>query len=490
MWHGVAGRDAFRNPFGGMRLAFSRRPPTEAAHRGEPPVSKFDLRDISDRLTGSRDTEALVYEFLGYLQAVHPDWRASLAFYEVSQDSLVSVYHRQGQRLVRRDINMPVDHLPARLVRKFFHPSAFFNHADRRKLMTQLFGASPAYEPDPLEAPGLAPLTALEHWQSCVCMPLADAEDVLALLVIVSEKRGAFGGKVVSELIPVKSMAALALAQHLYRAGRTRAQDACVPAAATEFHARIQQLSERSEALAAENLTKNQQLEALTGEIEQLDKHSTQYKQELARVKEALFALEEQSAAATQHLTNAYSELTSTRVKATELQRTVAFMRDVFQLLAQEHDPAGLPGTLVEWFCQHSLVERCSLMLLDSQGETLSIAAQRGIDPAVAGKVRVRVGQGIAGWVSHNRKPLFVRVREEAEPATHTGQDAYNSDSFICVPLTYNDQACGVLNLSNKRDGEAFDEFDLDRAMLAGSIIAMSMGGQEQVRRAASTAWA
>jgi putative methionine-R-sulfoxide reductase with GAF domain len=72
----------------------------------------------------------------------------------------------------------------------------------------------------------------------------------------------------------------------------------------------------------------------------------------------------------------------------------------------------------------------------------------------------------------------------------HTDQDAYNSDSFICVPLTYKDRTCGVLNLSNKRDGEAFDDFDLDRAMLAGSIIAMTLGGQAQVRRAATTAWA
>ena len=72
----------------------------------------------------------------------------------------------------------------------------------------------------------------------------------------------------------------------------------------------------------------------------------------------------------------------------------------------------------------------------------------------------------------------------------HTDQDAYNSDSFICVPLTYKDRTCGVLNLSNKRDGEAFDEFDLDRAVLVGSIIAMTLGNQEMVRRAANATWA
>ncbi len=142
---------------------------------------------------------------------------------------------------------------------------------------------------------------------------MADAEDVLALLVIVSEKRGAFGGKAISDLIPVKSMAALALAQHLHRAGRTRATDPAMPAAAAEFQDRIQQLHAHSEQLEAENQTKAQQLEALAQEIEQLDKNSTQYQQELERVKSALFALEEQAGAATGHLTDAYSELNSTQ---------------------------------------------------------------------------------------------------------------------------------------------------------------------------------
>ena len=453
-------------------------------------MSKFDLRDISERLTGSRDTEALVYEFLGYLQVVHPDWRASLAFYEVSRDALVSVYHRAGSRLVRRDIDVPVNRLPARLVRKFFHPSAFFNPAGRRSLLAHVLGSSPAYEPDPLEAPALSPLTATDFWQACVCLPMADAEDILALLVIVSEKRGSFGGPAVADLIPIKSMAALALAQHLHRAGCARSDDAGLPASAAEFHDRIQRLHARGQELEEENRSKTQRLEALAREIELLDKSSTQYQQELERVKAALFALEEQSAAATQHLSNAYTELSSARVQASELQRTVGFMRDVFQLLAEAHDPAALPGTLVHWLCEHFQIERCSLMMLDAPRETLSIAAQRGIDPAVASKVRVRLGQGIAGWVAHNRKPLFVRVREEGAPPLHTDQDAYNSDSFICVPLTYNDRLGGVLNLSNKRDGEVFDEFDLDRAVLAGSIIAMSLGGQEQVRRAAATAWA
>src|SRR5262245_20627839 len=114
-------------------------------------MSKFDLRDISQRIAASKDTEAVVFEFLGYLQAVRPDWRVSLSFYEVSRDALINAYTRQGDRLVRRDIMLPVDHLPPRLVRKFFHPSAFFNGPSRKGFLSNLFQTSPHYEPDPLE---------------------------------------------------------------------------------------------------------------------------------------------------------------------------------------------------------------------------------------------------------------------------------------------------------------------------------------------------
>jgi len=459
-------------------------------------MSRFDLRDISQRLASSRDVEAVVFEFLGYLQSVRSDWRASLAFYEVNQDALVSVCTRSGPRLARRETVIPVDELPARLVRKFFHPSAFFNAPDRRSLLSHLFQNSPHYEPDPTEAPALKAL-AIPGWQSCVCLPLADREDLVAVLTIASDLKSAFPSKVVGEILPLKSLAALALVQHLHRAP-ARPSDATpapvpapiaeqAPARSTEsWPERVRDLDAHATALAQDNQAKAQRLEALTHEIERLDKHSTLYQQELDRVKGQLVVLEEQTAQATQHLSDAYSELSVTQTRATQLERTLGFMKDVFQVLSQEHDPGEFPRTFVSWFCEHFGVERCSLMLPDASGETLRIRVQQGIDGALAQQVKVRIGQGIAGWVAHNRKPLFVRVKRDAQDVSHTNQDAYNSDSFICVPLVFKDHVYGVLSLSNKRGGEPFDDQDLDRALIAGALLAMVIGGQEMVRRVAA----
>jgi len=472
-------------------------------------VSKFDLRDVSKRLSESRDTEAVVYEFLGYLQGLRPDWRASLAFYEVSRDTLTSLYTRDGEELVRRNLLVAVEQLPPRLVRKFFQAGAFSDSANRRSLLASLFKTTPFYEPEESDAQALRPLVAIPDWESCICMPLADQEDLLAMLVMTSRKKNAFGSRVANDLVPVKSMAALALAQHLYRAAQSAQSAAPTPTqapapplgrapepaafepapmeftdAGADFQERIRQLDRRAAELAGTRETSEARLEALTHELEQADRSSSEHRQELERVKEHLQALEEQSSAATAHLNEAFSQLTETQDRTAELRRTVGFLQDVFQMMSQEHDAQEMAETMVLWFSENFGVERCSLMVIDPARDTLRIAAQRGIDPAIAASVRVRVGQGVSGWVAHSRKPLFVRVRTDATDVEPTGQDVYNSDSFIIVPLVNGDRVVGVLNLSNKSGGLPFDQIDLDRATLTGSLLAMSLGADDVAQRA------
>jgi putative methionine-R-sulfoxide reductase with GAF domain len=450
-------------------------------------MSKFNLRDIAERLGQSRDIEQLVFEFLGYLQSVRQDWGASLAFYEVSRDSLVKIYTRSGHRLKSFPVHVPVEELPPRLVRKFFHPSAFFNQPERRSLLSVMFQTSPYYEPAPVEAPSLDSVSPVRNWQSCVCMPLADREDVMALLVLASEKKGAFPSKLIAEILPAKSMAALALSQHLYRNGGNGAAPPAPAKPPAEFQEHVRRLNERAAALTQSNQEKEVRLEELSRELQSLDRNSTEYRRELERVKSQLLALEDQASNATDQLSQAYTQLSVAQARLGEFEHTVDFLKNVFQVLSQEYDGENFTRTLVTWFCEQFGLERCSLMILDPSREVMRIQAQQGIDPDVAHRVRVRLGQGISGWVAHNRKPLLVQFRDEVEGVAHTDQDTYNSDSFVCVPLIHNNRLLGVLNLSNKRSGEQFDELDLERAQMAGSLLSLTL--DQQAQRRTTEAW-
>src|SRR4029077_14360906 len=92
--------------------------------------------------------------------------------------------------------------------------------------------------------------------------------------------------------------------------------------------------------------------------------------------------------------------------------------------------------------------------------------------------VKLRMGEGVAGWVASHRKPVLMRKTGDASPVRPTGVDHYNSDSFVSVPLVHQNRLLGVLNLSIKRNGKPFDEMDLDRAMMASAALSMAMGGR------------
>ena len=217
-------------------------------------MSRFDLRDISGRLSKSRDTKAVVFELLRSLEGARPDWRASLAFYEVSADAFVDVFETEGNRVVRRHIVVPANQLPDRLVRKLFDASAIFNATEKRSLFSGGLGTVPCYVADERDASELMPLTVISDWRSCICLPLGDQSDLIGIVVITSAKKNAFGGRAVSEILPVKSLVTVALVKHLQRAERQaaappaarEAEMAAAAATAAELRAQIDSLSERT----------------------------------------------------------------------------------------------------------------------------------------------------------------------------------------------------------------------------------------------------
>jgi putative methionine-R-sulfoxide reductase with GAF domain len=464
-------------------------------------MSRFDLRDISTRLTRSRDIQSVVYEFLHSLEDARPDWRASIAFYEVSADGFVDVFETEGNRVVRRHIVVLASELPDRLVRKLFDASAIFNAKEKRSIFSGGLGTAPCYVADERDASELMPLTVMADWKSCVCMPLGDQSDLIGILVITSAKKNAFGGRAISEILPIKSLVTVAMMKHLQHAGRVPAKPApasvtetaareaeSVTETAAELRAQLDALTFRSRTLDDEERRRGEQLASMTTEYEDRQRSTDHYREELERVKAMMDQLEAQAVAATEHLSDTYAEMNSACWEMTDLERRVDFARRLLALLGEEPDEQRLPQRVVSWLAAEFGIQRCSLMTLDESQEALRISAQVGLDPAVAESVYVRIGQGVAGWVARNRKPLLVRMRSQADVTPEDQADSYNSPSFIAVPVVHNGRLYGVVNLSNKEGGELFNGVDFDCASIAGAALAVRLAGCEPAQRIARAA--
>jgi len=93
--------------------------------------------------------------------------------------------------------------------------------------------------------------------------------------------------------------------------------------------------------------------------------------------------------------------------------------------------------------------ETGSLLLIDEASQELVFEVAASDDLEDLKKVRVPLGEGIAGLVALSGQALAV-TDAQSDPR-HAGQIAeqtgYLPRSLLCVPLQYNDQIVGVLEL-------------------------------------------
>ena len=97
-----------------------------------------------------------------------------------------------------------------------------------------------------------------------------------------------------------------------------------------------------------------------------------------------------------------------------------------------------------------------SLYLLDRDGAYLTLAATNGLDRYQIGRARVPFGEGVTGRVAAGREPLVIPdVRSDRRFLWVRGIDQKRFiASMLSVPLRWNDQVVGVLNVQTEQHRE------------------------------------
>ncbi len=113
-------------------------------------------------------------------------------------------------------------------------------------------------------------------------------------------------------------------------------------------------------------------------------------------------------------------------------------------------------------------IEASSIWLLDDARQSLRVLINVGTSFDILSRFRVEVGDGIVGYVVKTGEPLFTNDVENhplhfREIDEHTG---FNTRSILCVPLVFNQEVIGALQLLNKRN----DDFTVDDVQWASSI--------------------
>ncbi len=89
----------------------------------------------------------------------------------------------------------------------------------------------------------------------------------------------------------------------------------------------------------------------------------------------------------------------------------------------------------------------CSLMLLDEKTDTLAVRATQSVSEAYNRKPPLKMGEGIAGRVAQENRPLVVKdVTKEKEYKHKDIAKKEGLRSLVCVPMAVQGKVIGVIN--------------------------------------------
>ncbi len=97
-----------------------------------------------------------------------------------------------------------------------------------------------------------------------------------------------------------------------------------------------------------------------------------------------------------------------------------------------------------------------SLLLLDKEKQELYFEVALGGGEKALKEIRLKLGQGIAGWVAQNRQPVIVNDPSNDDRWLFKKSDDRSgivTRNILCVPVMSGNQVIGVMQALNKKDG-------------------------------------
>src|SRR5438552_15759136 len=142
--------------------------------------------------------------------------------------------------------------------------------------------------------------------------------------------------------------------------------------------------------------------------------------------------------------------------------RELGFLVRLAQAAASTQKPDELLALIIGEATSAMGTDVCSLYLVRPSGHELLLTATNGLNENMVGKVKMRVGEGITGWVAETRRPSVVAdVSKEPHWKWVPGLDEDRFHSMLSVPIESGPRLIGVLNVQTAQQRD-FDLGDID----------------------------
>jgi diguanylate cyclase (GGDEF)-like protein len=163
----------------------------------------------------------------------------------------------------------------------------------------------------------------------------------------------------------------------------------------------------------------------------------------------------------------------------------VAIFQELGKALTSSLQLDQVLRTIMEKIDEFLRPDNWSLLLLDQAKQELYFELVVGKASPSLKDVRIKIGQGIAGWVAQNGETVV--VPDTAKDTRFFGQvdekTKTETQSIVAVPVMFRDTCLGVIELINCMGPDGFDNRDLKLLEALADFAAIALENARHVKR-------
>ncbi|MEE9263019.1 MAG: sensor domain-containing diguanylate cyclase [Vicinamibacteria bacterium] len=162
------------------------------------------------------------------------------------------------------------------------------------------------------------------------------------------------------------------------------------------------------------------------------------------------------------HRLNRKSALLARRLRETS--RRLQVLGDIVATANSVLEPERVVAVIMSHIQRLIPSEAWSLLLVDEKKKELTFEMALGEKGDDFSDIRLKIGEGIAGWVAETGKPAIVNdvASDPRFQGRYDEQNQFQTRSILCAPLVSRGATIGVVEILNRASGSRFTKRDLD----------------------------
>lgn len=119
-----------------------------------------------------------------------------------------------------------------------------------------------------------------------------------------------------------------------------------------------------------------------------------------------------------------------------------------------------------------SVVKCDSCFVYVLEGDELILRASKNPHAEAVNRLKLRVGQGITGWVAEHKKPVAIAGKASLDPRFQSFHELPEDrfEAFLSVPILCRDKLVGVINVQH-RDPHVYNQREMHLISTIGFLV-------------------